>query len=219
MVDKTNLISQQLWAALHNFGENCLHKVTRRINKSSTRDEKFVRAGMYFIARWFCCSCWWCVDWLEDKEETACHRSSHWTVHCNTSNDFLAEQLTFTIPYANPNLVVNWAGENNILLFSWHWLADDDWILLIVTPIVDMTILTIMHVEITCQPDSSLKIQALWGCWGESNGDGGPHAHNVIAILINSTAARWVKAAMQINNAMLVCIDHSSQHADMTSGA
>jgi len=40
------------------------------------------------------------------------------------------------------------AGENNTKLFSWNWPEDDEWILQIVTSLVDMTILSIMNAAI-----------------------------------------------------------------------
>ena len=96
----------------------------------------------------------------------------------------------------DPDIAAKRVGENNTQLFSWHQLGDDESILPIVTSIVDMTILSIVNAAMAGLPDPSRKIQEVWGCLDEPNGDGGLYAHNVTPIFDNNTAARWVKPAI-----------------------
>jgi len=90
-------------------------------------------------------------------------------------------------------------GETNSQLFSfsWHWPGDDEYMLPIVTSIINTTILSIINAAIAGLPDPSRKIRELAGCQEDPNGDGGAYAHNVTPIFDNNTAARWVKAAMK----------------------
>jgi hypothetical protein len=81
-------------------------------------------------------------------------------------NDFLVEPFSFTIAYVDPDIAGKRVGENNTQLFSWHWPADDELILLIVTSIIDTTILSIVNAAIAGLPDPSRKIQELWGLPG-----------------------------------------------------
>jgi len=53
-----------------------------------------------------------------------------------------------------------------------------------------------MNAAMAGLPDPSRKIQEVWGCLDEPNGDGGLYAHNVTPIFDNNTAARWVKPAI-----------------------
>jgi len=73
-------------------------------------------------------------------------------------NAFLAEPFSFTIAYVDPDIAGKRVGENNTQLFSWHWPADDEWILPIVTSIVDTTILSIMNAANAGLPDPIRKI-------------------------------------------------------------
>jgi hypothetical protein len=49
-------------------------------------------------------------------------------------------------------------GENNTQLFPWHWPGHDESIVPIVTSIVNMSILSIVNVAISCYPDTGQKI-------------------------------------------------------------
>ena len=106
----------------------------------------------------------------------------------------------------DPDIAGKRVGENNTQLFSWHWPGDDESILLIVTSIVDPTILSIANAAIAGRPDPSRRIRELWGCLDEPNGNGGPHARNVTPIFDNHTAAGWVQVAMKLSNTMLFCV-------------
>jgi hypothetical protein len=110
-------------------------------------------------------------------------------------------------------------GENNTQLFSWHWPGNDESILVIVTSILDTTILPIVHTAIAGLPDPSQKIRELWGCLEEPNGDGGRYARNVTPILEDNTAAGWIKAAMKLSNPVCFCVVYHGQQADGTAGA
>ena len=77
-----------------------------------------------------------------------------------------------------------------------------------------------MNAAIASLPDPSRKIQDLWGCQEEPNGDGGSHASsNVTPILDNNTAARWVKTVMKFNNPILFGIVYCGKQADGTAGS
>jgi hypothetical protein len=65
-------------------------------------------------------------------------------VSCDVSKDFLVEPFSFTITYVDPDIAGKRVGENNTQRLSWHWPGDDESILLIVTSIVDTTILSIV---------------------------------------------------------------------------
>jgi len=119
----------------------------------------------------------------------------------------------------DPDIAGKKVGENNTQLFSRHWPGDDESILLIVTSIVDTTILSIVNAAIAGLPDPSRKIRQLWGCLEVPNGDGGPYAHNVTQIFNNITAAGRVKAAMKLSNSTLCCVVHCGQRTDGTDGA
>jgi len=119
----------------------------------------------------------------------------------------------------DPDIAGKRVGENNTQLFSWHWPGDDELILLIVSSIVDTTILSMVNAAIAGLPDPSRKIRELWCCLEEPNGDGGPYARNVTPIFDNNTAARWVKLAMKLSNPMRFCIMYRGQQADGTDGA
>jgi hypothetical protein len=100
-------------------------------------------------------------------------------VHCNNSTDFFVEIFSLTTTNVDPDIAVKRVGEFNPHQFSWHWPGEDESILRIVTSIVDKTILSMVNAAISGLPDPSWKIQDLWGCREESNGDGGPHTRNV----------------------------------------
>jgi len=116
-------------------------------------------------------------------------------VRCDASNNFLVEPFSFTIAYVDPDIAGKRVRENNTRLFSWHWPGDDESILLIVTSIVDLTILSIVNAAIAGLPDPSRKIRELWGFLEEPNGDSDLYAHNATPIFDNNPAAGWVKAA------------------------
>jgi len=96
----------------------------------------------------------------------------------------------------NANVDLNTAGKrvgkNNISLFSWQWAGDDELVLLIVTLIVDMTILSISSTIIANLPDAGRIIHELWGCLEDPKADGGLHVLNVTPIIVNITAPGWV---------------------------
>jgi hypothetical protein len=140
-------------------------------------------------------------------------------VHCNTSNDFLVEPFRFTITYVDPDIPGKRVGENNTPLFSWHRPRNDECILLIVTSIVNTTILSIVNAAIAGLPDPSWKIRELWGCMEEPNGDGGPYAYYITPIFNITTAAGWVKVAMKLSNPKLCCVVYRGQQADGSDGA
>jgi hypothetical protein len=140
-------------------------------------------------------------------------------VLCDASNNFLVEPFSFTIAYVDPDIAGKRVGENNTQLFSWHWPADVESILLIVTSIIDTTILSIVNAAIAGLPDPSRKIRELWGWLEEPNGDGGPYSRKVTSFFNNNTAAGWVEAAMKLSNPMLFRVVYRGQHADGTDGA
>jgi len=65
----------------------------------------------------------------------------------------------------DPDIAVMMVGEYNTPLLSWHSPGDDRLILLMVTSIVNTTILSIVNAAIIDLPDPSRNIQELWGCW------------------------------------------------------
>jgi hypothetical protein len=136
----------------------------------------------------------------------------------DASKNFLVKPFSFTIACVDPDITGKRVGENNTQRFSWHWPGDHESILLIVTSIVDMTILSIVNAAIASLPDPSRKIRELWGCLEERNGDGGPYTRNVTPIFDHNTAARWVKVAMTLSNPMLFCVVYCDQQADSTDG-
>jgi hypothetical protein len=69
----------------------------------------------------------------------------------------------------DPDIAGKTVGENNTQLFSWHWPADNESILPILTLIVDMNILSIVNTAIAGLLDPSGKIRELWGCVEEPN--------------------------------------------------
>jgi len=140
-------------------------------------------------------------------------------VRCDASNNFLVEPFSFTIAYVDPDIAGKRVGEYNTQLFSWHWPGDDESILLIVTSIVDTTILSIVNAGIAGLPEPSQKIRDLWGFLEKPNGDGGLYAHNATPIFDNNTAAGWVKAAKKLSNPTLFCGVYRGQQADGTDGA
>jgi len=169
--------------------------------------------------RWFFYSSWWCVDTEADKVETLGHISSPIMLGCYASTHVLVEPFGFTIAYVDLNLAGKRVGENNKPLFSWHWPGDNESILPIVTPLIDITISWIVNAAISSLPDPNWKIRELWGCWEESIGDGGPYTRNVTAVFDYNTAAQWVKAVMKLSNPKLFCVVYSRQQPDSTAGA
>jgi len=103
----------------------------------------------------------------------------------------------------DPDIPGKRVGANNTQLFSWHWPGNDEWIVLIVTSIIEMTIFSILDVAITSLSDPSLQILKLWGSQEDPNEDIGPHTRNVTLIFDNNTAAGWVLSAVKLNNPML----------------
>ena len=79
----------------------------------------------------------------------------------------------------DPDIAGKKVGESNTQLFSWHCPGDDKLIFPILTSIIDKTILLYMNGAIAGLPDPSQKIQVLWVCREEPNGDGGLYARNV----------------------------------------
>jgi len=138
---------------------------------------------------------------------------------CDASNDFLVEPFSFTNGYVDPDIAGKRVGENNTQLFSWHWPGDDESILLIVTSIVDTTILSIVNGAIPGLPDPSRNIREFWACLEEPTGDGGPYPHDITPIFNKNTAAGWVKTAMKLSNPMHFCVVDPGQQADGTDGA
>jgi hypothetical protein len=75
-----------------------------------------------------------------------------------------------------------------------------------------------MNAAIAGLADTRENIRKFWGCWEEHNGDGCQDAQVFTTIFDNNTAARWVKAAMKLNNPTLFSIVHYGQQADSTAG-
>jgi len=169
--------------------------------------------------RCFFCSSWWCVHTQGDEEVTSGHRSLLTKLHCDSSTNFHIKPFSFTILYVDSDIAGQMAGENSTQQFSWHWPADDESILPIVTSIVDTTILSIVNAAIASLQDHRWKIPELWGCRGDPNRDGVPYACNVTRIFDNNTAAGWVNAVMKFCNPTLFCVVYCSQQADGTAGA
>ena len=159
------------------------------------------------------------MDTEDDEEEILGYRSLPIKAPCNGSTDFLVKPFSLTIAYVDSDIAGKMAGENNTQLFSWYWPGDDESILLMVTSIVNRTILSIVNAAIVGLPDPSWKIRELWGCRQEPNGEGGPHPCDVTQIINKNPAAGWVKVAIKFNNPTLFCIIHHGQQADGTSGA
>jgi len=86
------------------------------------------------------------------------HSSSLTKSRCNALTDFLFEPFGMTIAYAHPDIAGKRVGENNTQLISWHWHGDDESILLIVSFIVDMTILPTANALTAGLPDPNTKI-------------------------------------------------------------
>jgi len=61
----------------------------------------------------------------------------------------------------DPDIPGKRVGENHTQLFSWHWPADDESILPIVTSIVDIIILSIVNAAIPSLRDPRWKIREL----------------------------------------------------------
>ena len=89
----------------------------------------------------------------------------------------------------DPDIAGRRVGEINPQLFPRDWPGDDECILLIVTSIVNTTIVSIVNAAIAGQPEPSQIIRELWGYQEEPIGDGGPHAHDVTPICDNNTSA------------------------------
>jgi hypothetical protein len=79
-------------------------------------------------------------------------------VHCEASTNFLVQPFSFTITYVDPDVAGKRVGETNTQLFSWDQPGDNELILLIVTSIVDTTILSIVNAAIARLADPSRKI-------------------------------------------------------------
>jgi len=167
----------------------------------------------------FFCSSWWCVDAEDDKDETSGHRSSPLKVRCDASTDFLDKPFSCTIIYVDPNIAAKRVGENNTQLLWSHWPWDDESILLILTSIVDATILSIVNAGITDLPDPSRNIRDLYGWLQEPNRNGGPYARMGTPIFDTNTAAGWVQTVIKLSNPTLFCIISHGQQADGTAGA
>lgn len=105
-------------------------------------------------------------------------------------------------------------GDNNTQQWSWDWLRGDETMLLIVTSIMDTTILLIIYSAISSFPEPSRSIREHWGCREQSIGEKGPHSHEVTPIFGNNSAARWVMAAMNLNNLKLFHVIHRGQQAN-----
>ena len=138
---------------------------------------------------------------------------------CDAWTDFLVKPFGLFIACVDPDIAAKKVGENNTWLFSGHWPGDEESILPIVTSVVDTRILSIVNAAIASLPDRRRIVWVLWGCLEEPNGEGGLYACNVTSIFDNTTAARWVKAAMQYSNPMLFCIVYRGQQADGTACA
>ena len=140
-------------------------------------------------------------------------------MQCNALTDFLVEPFSFTIIMVDPHIPWQRVGENNTELFSWHWPADDESILLIVRSVVNTTNLSIVNAAIAGLPIPSWMIRELWGCREERNGDGGPYAHDVTPSFDTNTAARLVEAAMKLSHPTHFGVVDCAQQADGTAGA
>jgi len=192
-----------------------------RIGLKKPRQQSGISSTLVCISspRWFICSSWRCVDPDDDEEETSGDRSLSIKVRCDASTDFFVESFSFTISYVDPDIAGNRVGEINTQPFSCHWPADDESILLIVTSVVDTTILSITNAAITGLPDPSRKIWERWGCRVEPNGDGGPYICDVTLIFDNNTAAGWIKAAMDLSIPTFFCVVYRGQQANGADGA
>ena len=171
------------------------------------------------LPRSFLCCCEWCVDTVDDKEETSGHKASQKMVRCNASTDFLLEPISYAITYVDPDIAGKRVGENHTQFLPWHWTGDDESILPIVTSIVYTIILSIVNIAIAALPDPSWTVWELWGCREEPHGVGGPYAPNDTPIFDTNTAAGWVQAAMTLWNSTCCCVVYRGQQADGTAGA
>jgi hypothetical protein len=135
-------------------------------------------------------------------------------------HDFFVEPFSFSIAHVDPDIAGNRMGENNTQPFSWHWPGDVESILpLLVTSIVNATILSILNPAIAGLPDTSRKIREAWGCLEQPSRDGGPYAQNGSRIFNNNTAAGWVKEGMKLSNLLAFNMIYRGQQADGTDGA
>jgi hypothetical protein len=81
------------------------------------------------------------------------------TGHFNALTDILVEPfLSVTIAYVDSDIAGKRVGKTNTELLSWHWPGDVEAILLIVTSIVDMTMLSIINAAIAGLTAPSRKI-------------------------------------------------------------
>jgi len=169
--------------------------------------------------RCFFCSSWGCVFIEDNKELTSGHRSSPIKPCSDALTEFVVDPFCFNIAYGDCDIAGKKDGENNTLLFSWHWPGDDESIIPIVTSIVDTSIVSNVNAAIASLPDTIWNIRELCGCREEPNRYCGPHACNVTPFLSYNTAAGWVKGVMKFNNPMLFCVVYGGQQAEGTSGA
>jgi hypothetical protein len=137
------------------------------LEESPTEQRKLVHVGMYFISPILLLLFLMLCRSRRRREKTFSHRSWPIEVRCDALNDFLVEQFSFTIAYVDPDIAGKKVGETNTQLSSWHWTADDESILLIVTSIVDTTILSIVNAVIAGLPEPSKK-SASFGAAGRS---------------------------------------------------
>jgi len=167
---------------------------------------------------WFIYYSWGSFDTEADKEETSSCRSLSIKVHCDTSTDFLIKQFSVTTIYANTKVTSKRVGQNNPQRIPWCWPGDGELILLIVTSIVDTSILSIMNPAIAGLPNPRWKIGELWDSWEQRNGDGSLSACHIPPICDHHTAAGWANLAMNVCNLKQCCVSCSGQQANIISG-
>lgn len=131
-------------------------------------------------------------------------------------SNFLVELYTFTIAYVDPYIAGKRLGEINSQLFSWHCLGDDESILLIVTSIIDATILSIMNESIAGLPHFRWTIQENPQCRKVPIGDRDLYSCNIARIFNNNNAAKWLMVIRKVCNPTLFCIIYGGQQADGT---
>lgn len=179
MESNTNHDGQKLKAALDWFVQVVL--LEGRIRLKTPRIRSWTLCTLVCISwhQQFFCSVWWCADPDADEEDTSHHRTSLIMFHCDSANNFLVVPGSFTISFVHPDIPGKWVGENNAQLVSWHWPVVDESIPLIVTSMIDTTILSFVIDAIACLPDPRGTIWQLRWCLEEADGYGGPYAGNV----------------------------------------
>jgi len=94
-------------------------------------------------------------------------------VYCDALIDFLEGPFSLTIAYVDSEVAGKTVGENNTKLYSWHRPGDEELMLLIVTSIVNTTIVSMVNAAIASLSDARWKIRQLWCYRAQPTGDNG----------------------------------------------